>query len=190
MTTEDPARGFQPDTGRIEVFRSGEGMGIRLDSASAFAGAIVSPYYDSLLVKVIARADTLGATAAKLSRSLKEFRIRGVKVSSSPVAMSLPHSNRLKLFQTNIPFLLNVLEHPKFLNAAVYTSFIDENPQLFDLKPSKNRAQKLLNYLGDVIVNGPSTPLVTDIPPAEIRVEPMETPAGTAPFRSCIIDTF
>jgi pyruvate carboxylase len=81
LTTEDPAKGFQPDTGRIEVFRSGEGMGIRLDSASAFAGAIVSPYYDSLLVKVIARADTLGATAAKLSRSLKEFRIRGVKVS-------------------------------------------------------------------------------------------------------------
>ena len=72
---------FQPDTGRIEVFRSGEGMGIRLDSASAFAGAIVSPHYDSLLVKVIARAMTLEKTAAKLTRSLKEFRIRGVKVS-------------------------------------------------------------------------------------------------------------
>ena len=71
---------MQPDTGRIEVFRSGEGMGIRLDSASAFAGAIVSPHYDSLLVKVIARANTLEATAAKLSRSLKEFRLRGVKV--------------------------------------------------------------------------------------------------------------
>lgn len=81
MTTEDPAKNFQPDTGRIEVFRSGEGMGIRLDSASAFAGAIVSPHYDSLLVKVIARANTLEGTAAKLSRSLKEFRIRGVKVS-------------------------------------------------------------------------------------------------------------
>jgi pyruvate carboxylase len=66
-----------------------------------------------------------------------------------------------------------------FLNAAVYTSFIDENPQLFDLKPSKNRAQKLLNYLGDVLVNGPSTPLVTNIPPAAINVEPRETPAGT-----------
>jgi pyruvate carboxylase len=72
-----------------------------------------------------------------------------------------------------------VLEHPLFLNAAVYTSFIDENPQLFDLKPSKNRAQKLLNYLGDVLVNGPSTPLVTNIPPAAINVEPRETPAGT-----------
>ena len=85
LTTEDPARGFQPDTGRIEVFRSGEGMGIRLDSASAFAGAIVSPFYDSLLVKVISKADTLQATAAKLSRSLKEFRIRGVKVRSSGI---------------------------------------------------------------------------------------------------------
>ena len=84
----------------------------------------------------------------------------------------------LNLFQTNIPFLLNVLEHPKFLSSAVYTSFIDENPQLFDLKPSQNRAQKLLNYIGDVLVNGPSTPLVTDIPPAEITVGAPETPAG------------
>ena len=71
-----------------------------------------------------------------------------------------------------------MLEHPKFLSSAVYTSFIDENPQLFDLKPSQNRAQKLLNYIGDVLVNGPSTPLVTDIPPAEITVVTPETPAG------------
>ena len=71
-----------------------------------------------------------------------------------------------------------MLEHPKFLSSAVYTSFIDENPQLFDLKPSQNRAQKLLNYIGDVLVNGPSTPLVTDIPPAEITVVAPETPAG------------
>ena len=84
LTTEDPARDFQPDTGRIEVFRSGEGMGIRIDSASAFAGAIVSEFYDSLLVKVIAKADTLKATASKLSRSLKEFRVRGVKVCLFP----------------------------------------------------------------------------------------------------------
>ena len=70
------------------------------------------------------------------------------------------------------------MEHPKFLSSAVYTSFIDENPQLFDLKPSQNRAQKLLNYIGDVLVNGPSTPLVTDIPPAEITVATPETPAG------------
>ena len=161
LTTEDPAKNFQPDTGRIEVFRSGEGMGIRLDSASAFAGAIVSPHYDSLLCKVIARANTLESTAAKLSRSLKEFRIRGVK--------------------TNIPFLINVLNHPEFLNSSVDTHFIDDNPQLFDLKPSQNRAQKLLNYLGNVLVNGPQTPIVTNVPPAEVSIVPPDTPAGLEP---------
>lgn len=96
VTTEDPAKNFQPDTGRIEVFRSGEGMGIRLDGASAFAGAIISPYYDSLLVKVISHGKDLPSSAAKINRALREFRVRGVK--------------------TNIPFLLNVLENQKFLN--------------------------------------------------------------------------
>uniref|UniRef100_A0A8C7UK82 Pyruvate carboxylase a n=1 Tax=Oncorhynchus mykiss TaxID=8022 RepID=A0A8C7UK82_ONCMY len=82
VTTEDPARGFQPDTGRLEVFRSGEGMGIRLDSASAFQGAVISPHYDSLLVKVIASGKDLPAAAAKMNRALAEFRVRGVKVGS------------------------------------------------------------------------------------------------------------
>lgn len=82
VTTEDPAKNFQPDTGRIEVFRSGEGMGIRLDGASAFAGAIISPYYDSLLVKVIAHAADLQSSCAKMNRALREFRVRGVKVSA------------------------------------------------------------------------------------------------------------
>uniref|UniRef100_A0A3B5L9K4 Pyruvate carboxylase b n=1 Tax=Xiphophorus couchianus TaxID=32473 RepID=A0A3B5L9K4_9TELE len=82
VTTEDPARGFQPDTGRIEVFRSGEGMGIRLDSASAFQGAIISPHYDSLLVKVIASGKDLNTAASKMSRALAEFRVRGVKVGA------------------------------------------------------------------------------------------------------------
>lgn len=91
VTTEDPANDFQPSVGRLEVFRSGEGMGIRLDSASAYAGAIISPYYDSLLVKIISLASDLQALAAKMTRALREFRIRGVK--------------------TNIPFLLNVLEN-------------------------------------------------------------------------------
>ncbi|XP_033326381.2 pyruvate carboxylase isoform X1 [Megalopta genalis] len=149
VTTEDPAKSFQPDTGRIEVFRSGEGMGIRLDSASAFAGAIISPYYDSLLVKVIAHAGDLQASCAKMNRALREFRVRGVK--------------------TNIPFLLNVLENQKFLNGKVDTYFIDENPQLFQFHPSQNRAQKLLNYIGSVLVNGPSTPLATDLKPADIK---------------------
>lgn len=149
VTTEDPAKNFQPDTGRIEVFRSGEGMGIRLDGASAFGGAIISPYYDSLLVKVIAHAGDLQASCAKMNRALREFRVRGVK--------------------TNIPFLLNVLENQKFLNGKVDTYFIDENPQLFQFQPSQNRAQKLLNYLGSVLVNGPSTPLATSAKPAEIK---------------------
>jgi len=149
MTTEDPAKGFQPDTGRIEVFRSGEGMGIRLDSAAAFAGAHITPYYDSLLVKVIAKAQNHEKACAKMARSLKEFRIRGVK--------------------TNTPFLLNVLSHQKFLAGAVDTYFIDENPQLFKFLPSQNRAQKLLKYLGEVMVNGPQTPLATKTPPATIE---------------------
>ncbi|XP_047534293.1 pyruvate carboxylase, mitochondrial isoform X4 [Vanessa atalanta] len=149
VTTEDPANNFQPSTGRIEVFRSGEGMGIRLDSASTYAGAIISPYYDSLLVKVISHAQDLAASAAKMNRALREFRIRGVK--------------------TNIPFLLNVLENQKFLNGAVDTYFIDENPQLFMFKASQNRAQKILNYLGQVLVNGPATPLATSIPPSDVK---------------------
>ncbi|XP_060608641.1 pyruvate carboxylase, mitochondrial-like isoform X2 [Ruditapes philippinarum] len=147
MTTEDPARGFQPDTGRIEVFRSGEGFGIRLDSALGFAGAIISPFYDSLLVKVIAHAVDHPSACAKMLRTLKEFRIRGVK--------------------TNIPFLLNVLENPQFLSGVVDTYFIDENPQLFQFYPSQNRAQKLLHYLAQVMVNGPSTPLATKLQPSD-----------------------
>ncbi|XP_063217781.1 pyruvate carboxylase, mitochondrial isoform X2 [Bacillus rossius redtenbacheri] len=161
VTTEDPAKNFQPDTGRIEVFRSGEGMGIRLDGASAFAGAIISPYYDSLLVKVIAHASDLQASAAKMNRALREFRVRGVK--------------------TNIPFLLNVLENQKFLNGTVDTYFIDEHPELFQFQPTRNRAQKLLNYIGTVLVNGPSTPLATNLKPAEIHPHVPEIPLGLAP---------
>jgi pyruvate carboxylase len=82
VTTEDPALNFQPDSGRLEVFRSGEGMGIRLDGAATFAGAIVSPHYDSLLCKIIAHSHDIPAASGKMSRALKEFRVRGVKVSS------------------------------------------------------------------------------------------------------------
>ncbi|CAG0909017.1 unnamed protein product, partial [Cyprideis torosa] len=155
VTTEDPAKNFQPDSGRLEVFRSGEGMGIRLDSASAYAGAIISPYYDSLLCKVIARSGNLEGASRKMIRALKEFRIRGVK--------------------TNIPFLINVLKHERFNAGAVDTYFIDENPDLFHYLPSQNRAQKLLNYLGHVLVNGPLTPLATDLKPAETKVIPPQT---------------
>ncbi|KAL0878650.1 hypothetical protein ABMA27_003721 [Loxostege sticticalis] len=163
VTTEDPANNFQPSTGRIEVFRSGEGMGIRLDSASTYAGAVISPYYDSLLVKVISHAQDLPASAAKMNRALREFRIRGVK--------------------TNIPFLLNVLENQKFLNGAVDTYFIDEHPQLFMFKASQNRAQKILNYLGQVLVNGPATPLATNIPPSDVKPYIPPVPLAVQPPR-------
>ncbi|CAG9761968.1 unnamed protein product [Ceutorhynchus assimilis] len=155
VTTEDPAKNFQPDTGRIEVYRSGEGMGIRLDGASGFAGAIISPYYDSLLVKVIAHSQDLHSACAKMNRALREFRIRGVK--------------------TNIPFLVNVIENQKFVNGAVDTYFIDENPQLFQMMPSQNRAQKLLVYLAQVLVNGPQTPLATKLKPAEVKPQVPKT---------------
>lgn len=157
VTTEDPAKNFQPDTGRIEVFRTGEGMGIRLDGASAYPGAVISPDYDSLLVKIIAHSTDLQSSSSKMARALREFRVRGVK--------------------TNIPFLLNVLENQAFLNGAVDTYFIDEQPTLFNFKPSQNRAQKLLNYLGSVLVNGPSTPLAnTTLKPATVTPSVPEIP--------------
>lgn len=161
VTTEDPAKNFQPDTGRLEVFRSGEGFGIRLDSASAFAGAIISPYYDSLLVKVIAHAHDMRSAAAKMNRCLREFRVRGVK--------------------TNIPFLLNVFQNEQFLSSNVDTYFIDEHPELFYFLPSQNRAQKLLYYLGNVMVNGPMTPLATPLKPSDLTPIIPEIQAGSQP---------
>jgi len=151
MTTEDPGNNFTPDVGRIDVFRSAEGFGIRIDSASAYTDAVISPYYDSLLVKVISHARNHQEACAKMVRALKEFRIRGVK--------------------TNIPFLLNVLQHQEFLEGAITTSFIDENPALFKFIPSQNRAQKLLSYLSEVLVNGPLTPLGTDSQPMILKPE-------------------
>jgi pyruvate carboxylase len=148
LTTEDPAKNFQPDIGRLEVYRSGEGMGIRIDSI-AYTGAIISPYYDSLIAKVIAHAKDHPASCAKLLRALKEFRIRGVK--------------------TNIPFLINVLENKKFVNEPTDTSFIEQHPQFLQYKPGRNRAQKLLTYLGHVMVNGPLTELGTNLKPANIE---------------------
>jgi pyruvate carboxylase len=161
VTTEDPAKAFQPDTGRIETYRSGQGMGIRLDGI-AFTGAEITPDYDSLLVKIISKGMTFQDAASKMRRALSEFRIRGVK--------------------TNIPFIQNVLTHPQFLADVVSTRFIDQNPQLFDFQPSQNRAGKLLGYLGDVMVNGPSTPLVTGDSPAKLKVTVPETPIKRPPF--------
>lgn len=169
VTTEDPSRGFQPDTGRIEVFRSGEGMGIRLDSASAFQGAVISPHYDSLLVKVIAHGKDHQVAATKMSRALAEFRIRGVK--------------------TNIPFLQNVLSNDQFLHGTVDTQFIDENPDLFNLRPGQNRAQKLLHYLGHVMVNGAPTPIPVKVKASSIDPVIPPIPLGDPPngFRDILL---
>jgi len=138
VTTEDPENRFLPDYGRITAYRSASGMGIRLDAGSAFSGAVVTPYFDSLLVKVTARGLTLREAAGHVERCLQEFRVRGVK--------------------TNIPFLINLVTHPEFLAGACTTRFIDETPALFDFPIRKDRATKVLEYLADVIVNG--NPLV------------------------------
>jgi pyruvate carboxylase len=135
ITTEDPKNKFQPDTGRIEVFRAAGGMGIRLDGGSGYAGARVSPHYDSLLVKVTGQGLSFAAAADKVKRALAEFRIRGVK--------------------TNIPFLQNVLAHPTFLTGDARTDFIDTTPELFRFPRRRNRAQRALRFLGEVAVNGP-----------------------------------
>lgn len=134
VTTEDPANGFIPDYGKIHTYRSPAGFGIRLDGASAYGGAVITPYYDSLLVKVTAWGREFGDACHRMDRSLREFRIRGIK--------------------TNIPFLENVVNHPKFQAGEVTTSFLDEDASLFKFSARRDRATKLLSYLGEVIVNG------------------------------------
>ncbi|KAH0297574.1 pyruvate carboxylase, partial [Aureobasidium melanogenum] len=134
ITTEDPSKGFQPDTGRIEVYRSAGGNGVRLDGGNGFAGAVITPHYDSMLVKCSCRGSTYEIVRRKMLRALVEFRIRGVK--------------------TNIPFLASLLTHPTFIAGECWTTFIDDTPELFALVNSQNRAQKLLAYLGDLAVNG------------------------------------
>jgi pyruvate carboxylase len=136
ITTEDPAHGFSPDTGKIEVYRSAGGNGVRLDGGNGFAGAIITPHYDSMLVKCTCHGSTYEIARRKMLRALVEFRIRGVK--------------------TNIPFLASLLTHPTFVDGTCWTTFIDDTPELFKLVGSQNRAQKLLQYLGDVAVNGSS----------------------------------
>lgn len=137
VTTEDPSNGFTPDYGRITHYRSGNGMGVRLDAGSAFSGAAVYPFYDSMLVKVTARSRQFDQVIKRMDRVLAEFRIRGVK--------------------TNIPFLHKLLRHETFVAGLCTTRFIDEHPELVNIPDRKNRAQKLLRYIGDVIVNGNET---------------------------------
>ncbi len=138
VTTEDPSNNFMPDYGRVTHYRSASGMGIRLDAGSAFSGAVVHPFYDSLLVKVSARGRRFIDAARRMERSLQEFRVRGVK--------------------TNIPFLIRVMTHPDFLAGGFTTTFIDETPDLFKLVRRRDRATRILTFLADTIVNG--NPLV------------------------------
>ncbi|WP_043903991.1 pyruvate carboxylase [Parageobacillus genomosp. 1] len=134
VTTEDPLNNFMPDTGKIMAYRSGGGFGVRLDAGNGFQGAVITPYYDSLLVKLSTWALTFEQAARKMLRNLREFRIRGIK--------------------TNIPFLENVVQHPKFLSGEYDTSFIDTTPELFVFPRRKDRGTKMLTYIGTVTVNG------------------------------------
>ncbi len=160
VTTEDPANGFVPDYGKIHTYRSPAGFGIRLDGASAYGGAVITPYYDSLLVKVTSWGRRFPDACQRMDRSLREFRIRGVK--------------------TNIPFLENVVNDPVFLAGETTTSFLDENPGLFKFTPRRDRATKLLTYLAETTVNG--NPEVAGKPKAKVfRPAPVPAPDHTAP---------
>lgn len=134
VTTEDPEKNFVPDYGRLSTYRSSGGFGVRLDSGTAYSGAVITPYYDSLLVKVTTWGNTAHDAIARMDRSLREFRIRGVA--------------------TNLPFLENVIDHPLFRSGQCTTRFIDQTPELLKFSPRRDRATKLLKYLGEVSVIG------------------------------------
>ena len=134
VTTEDPENGFTPDYGRLLAYRSPAGFGLRLDGGTAYSGAVITPYYDSLLVKVTAWAPTVDEAIARMDRALREFRIRGLS--------------------TNLQFLENVITHPLFRCGECTTRFIDTTPELFVFAPRRDRATRVLRFIGNVIVNG------------------------------------
>ncbi|MDC7713643.1 pyruvate carboxylase [Vogesella sp. LYT5W] len=134
VTTEDPENGFTPDYGRLTAYRSAAGFGVRLDGGTAYGGAVITPYYDSLLVKVTVWGHTASEANARMHRALREFRIRGVS--------------------SNLPFLQNVITHPLFVSGQCTTRFIDTSPELFRFSARRDRATKLLSFLGEIIVNG------------------------------------
>lgn len=134
ITTEDPENNFMPDTGKIETYRSPGGFGVRLDGGNAYAGAVVTPFYDSLLVKTCVQARSFSEAVAKMDRVLREFKIRGVK--------------------TNIDFMRNVINHPLFDAGQANTTFIDKTPELFAFERKPKTTNQLLKYIGDVTVNG------------------------------------
>ncbi|SIT50352.1 Pyruvate carboxylase (fragment) [Paraburkholderia piptadeniae] len=166
ITTEDPDNGFLPDYGRLTAYRSAAGFGVRLDAGTAYGGAVITPYYDSLLVKVTAWAPTAAESIRRMDRALREFRIRGVA--------------------SNLQFLENVINHPAFGRGDVTTRFIDLTPELLAFTKRRDRATKLLRYLGEVSVNGhpemtgralPALPLPQPVMPKVGTGAPM--PAGT-----------
>ncbi|MDF2879793.1 MAG: pyruvate carboxylase [Clostridiaceae bacterium] len=133
VTTEDPSNNFAPDTGKIDVYRTGSGFGIRLDGGNGFTGAVISPYYDSLLVKTTSWSRTFNDAIRKATRAIKEIKITGVK--------------------TNVDFLINVLNHEKFLKGECDTSFISDNPELFDIYTKLDDEQRILKFIGEKVVN-------------------------------------
>ena len=161
VTTEDPLNNFIPDYGRITAYRTATGNGIRLDGGTAYAGGVITRYYDSLLVKVTAHAQTPEKAIARMDRALREFRVRGVA--------------------TNIEFLINLLKHPVFRSNACTTKFIDTTPELFSFRKRRDRATRILTYIADISVNGhPETagrarPAAQARPPAPPR--PLAEPA-------------
>jgi pyruvate carboxylase len=152
ITTEDPEENFIPDYGRITAYREATGFGVRLDGGTAYAGAIITRYYDPLLEKVTVWAPSPEEAIARMHRALREFRIRGVN--------------------TNLAFLENIITHPDFVNNRYTTRFIDTTPALFDIPRRKDRATKLLTYIADVTVNGHPEVRDRPRPPAE-AIEPV-----------------
>ncbi len=158
VTTEDPQNNFIPDYGRLTAYRSATGMGIRLDGGTAYAGGVITRYYDSLLVKVTAWAQTPEQAIARMDRALREFRIRGVS--------------------TNIDFVINLLKHPTFLDNTYTTKFIDTTPELFQFKKRQDRATKILTYIADITVNGHPETAGRAKPAADLRAPKPPAPKG------------
>lgn len=179
ITTEDASNHFMPDYGKITHYRSAAGPGIRLDAGSAYSGAVVNPFYDSMLVKVTARAGTFAAATERMSRALREFRVRGVK--------------------TNILFLEHLIGTEVFVSGDATTRFIDNTPALFEFKEARNRAMGVLGYLADIIVNGNETVAgraeaqrrqSVPLPPINYQPESKERPGSRDKFKQLGAEQF
>ncbi len=159
VTTEDPRNNFIPDYGRLTAYRSATGMGIRLDGGTAYAGGVITRYYDSLLVKVTAWAPTPEESIIRMDRALREFRIRGVS--------------------TNIDFVINLLKHPAFLDYSYTTRFIDSTPELFNFRKRRDRATKILTYIADITVNGHPETAGRALPRSDLKLPQPPAAQGT-----------